>query len=195
MSAVADPIAADPSPRKLGLWLYLMSDLMVFASLFATFMILRHATNGHPPGAELFDLTFVLIETMLLLVSSFACGVAYLALKHKKLKHFWAYFAILMLCGVGFLGMEIYEFVQLYTEGHDWTVSAFMSAFYTLVGVHGFHILMGLVWAGVLVWLVLKRGATTRVVQRFGLFSIYWHFLDLVWIFIFSVVYLLGAIG
>lgn len=177
----------------VGFWLYLMSDLVLFATLFATFMILRHATNGGPDGRELFALPFVFGETVILLASSVTSGIAYLAATTQRRVLFYVMMAITIILGVGFLAMELTEFTNLVAEGHSWQASAFLSAFFTLVGTHGFHIAIGLLWATVLVCVSLKRGLTKDITRKLGLFSLFWHFLDLVWIFIFTIVYLMGA--
>ena len=127
-----------------GFWLYLMTDLIVFSVAFTTFAVLRTSTHGGPTGAELFDLPFVLIETMLLLVSSFTCGMAILAARRLHKNQALAWLIATALLGLGFLGMELSEFGHLIAEGYDWQRSAFLSAFFTLVGTHGVHITVGL---------------------------------------------------
>lgn len=179
--------------HQLGFWAYIMTDCMLFASLFATYMILRSSTNGGPGGNELFSLGFVLVETLILLTSSYMCGLANLALHHNKRKEFIVYLGATILLGATFLGLELHEFSQLITEGHGPHASAFLSAFFTLVGTHGFHIGIGLVWAMVLIWALYRQGNNADLRRKFGLFSIYWHFLDVVWIFIFTIVYALGV--
>lgn len=182
------------SKAQLGFWLYLMTDAMLFATLFATYMILRHNVNGGPGTHELFSLTFVLAETFLLLTSSYTVGVAYLALKHKRIRAFVGYFIATILLGIGFLVMELGEFRTLILEGHTWQSSAFLSAFFTLVGTHGLHIAIGLIWAIVLGWAIYRQGINHDTARKFGLFALFWHFLDVVWIFIFTIVYVLGVI-
>lgn len=178
---------------QFGFWSYIMTDCMLFASLFATYMILRNSTNGGPGGSELFSLTFVLVETMILLTSSYTCGLANLALHHGKRKEFIVYIAATIGLGLAFLGMELFEFRELIADGHGPAASAFLSAFFTLVGTHGLHITIGLIWAGVLLWALYRQGKNEDLTRKFGLFSIYWHFLDVVWIFIFTIVYALGV--
>ncbi len=178
---------------NVGFWIYLMSDLVLFATLFATFMILRHATNGGVSGRDIFDLPFVFGETVILLTSSVSSGIAYLAATMQKRTLYYVMMALTIVLGLGFLAMELSEFSTLVSEGHSWQASAFLSAFFTLVGTHGFHIAVGLLWASVLVVACMKRGLTKDMTRKLGLFSLFWHFLDLVWIFIFTIVYLMGV--
>lgn len=179
----------------LGFWIYLMTDLVLFATLFATYAVLRNATNGGPDGRELFSLPFVLTETLLLLTSSFTCGLALLAVQKRNKTHLVFWFIVTGFLGVTFLGMELSEFSKLIAEGHDWRQSAFLSAFFTLVGTHGLHIAVGILWMTVLLFKVIKQGLTDGLLKRFVLFSLFWHMLDIVWIFIFTIVYLMGAIA
>lgn len=178
---------------KLGFWFYLMTDIMLFSTLFATYMILQHGTNGNVSSHEIFDLNFVLVETGILLFSSVICGMAQLALNHNRLGHFWAFVSATLLLGAAFLSMELTEFSHLVREGHSWTSSAFLTGFFTLVGTHGLHILVGLLWGAALVWVIQKRGVTDGLKHKFGMFSLFWHFLDIVWIFIFTIVYVFGV--
>lgn len=186
--------AFETDKTVLGFWVYIMTDCVLFASLFATFVVLRNNTFGGPSGAELFSLPFVLTETLILLTSSFACGLALLAAKagNKRLSLSWL--AITFLLGVAFLSLELSEFTHLINEGNSWRRSGFLSAFFTLVGTHGLHILTGLVWLSLLVVQILRKGMRHDTLRQLTLFSIFWHFLDVVWIFIFTVVYLMGAI-
>ncbi len=179
---------------NIGFWLYLMTDCILFASLFATFAVLRTATAGGPGGQEIFQLPLVLVETVILLVSSFTCGLAVLAAKRGRKRELLSWLGVTYILGVAFLTIEIMEFTHLIGEGHGWQQSAFLSAFFTLVGTHGVHIFVGLLWLVVLAVLIVKRGLTPSVMRKLGLFAIFWHFLDLVWIFIFTVVYLMGVI-
>ena len=187
-------MAEKADKTQLGFWLYLMTDAMLFASLFATYMILRHNVNGGPGTQELFSLTFVLAETIILLTSSYTVGLANSALRHKQWREFIVYFAATILLGLAFLGLEISEFSELIHEGLTWQSSAFLSAFFTLVGTHGLHIAIGIIWALVLAWAFWRQGANKDLERKFGLFSLFWHFLDIVWIFIFTIVYVLGVI-
>lgn len=177
-----------------GFWTYIMTDCVLFATLFATYAVLRNNTYGGEGARELFSLPFVLVETMLLLTSSFVCGLAMLAVRRKQLTQTLVLFAITFLLGFSFLVLEIYEFQHLYHEGNSWQRSGFLSAFFTLVGTHGLHITVGLLWILTMMAQVVRRGFTNGVVRRLQLLSLFWHFLDIVWIFIFSMVYLLGAL-
>ncbi len=177
-----------------GFWTYLMTDLVLFASLFATYVVLRHNTAGGPTEAEIFSLPFVFVETMLLLTSSFVCGLAILAMRGGMKKRTLILLGITFLLGASFLAMEIYEFNHLIHEGYSWEVSGFLSAFFTLVGTHGLHIFFGLLWLSVLMVLVYRRGFTAHTQRGLSLFGLFWHFLDIVWIFIFTIVYLMGVL-
>lgn len=179
---------------NVGFWIYLMTDCILFASLFATFAVLRTATAGGPSGADIFQMPLVLVETIILLVSSFTCGLAVLAAKRGRKRELLSWLGVTYILGVSFLTIELMEFATLIGEGHGWQQSAFLSAFFTLVGTHGIHIFVGLLWLVVLAVLVVKRGLTPGVLRKLGLFALFWHFLDLVWIFIFTVVYLMGVI-
>lgn len=183
----------DEAKTYFGFWIYLMTDLILFASLFATYAVLRNNTNGGPGGAELFSLPYVFIETLLLLTSSFTSGLALLALHRNNKNAALILFGITFVLGAAFLGMEIAEFSQLVREGHSWSSSGFLSAYFTLVGTHGLHITAGLIWLIVIVGQLIWQGINPIVSRRAALFSLFWHFLDIVWIFIFSVVYLLGV--
>ncbi len=180
---------------ELGFWLYLMTDLMLFASLFAAFMVLRVGTNGGSSGVDIFNPQYALLETFVLLASSLSCGIALISARFGKLKPAVIYLVITMLLGASFLFLEIREFALLVLEGNSAASSAFLSAFFTLVATHGLHILIGLVWAGALLYSITKKGLQPRVLHKFGLFALFWHFLDIVWIFIFSVVYLIGGLS
>lgn len=177
----------------LGLWIYLMTDLVLFASLFATFMVLRHNTAGGPSGPEIFNMPYVLIETFVLLFSSLMCGLAFLSAKFGRRGAMLTYLCLTILFGGLFLGMELAEFAQMAAEGHSWAESAFLSSYFTLVGTHGLHIAVGLLWALVLLVRLVYRPLDRHGLRKLGLFAIFWHFLELVWIFIFSIVYLIGG--
>lgn len=181
--------------RMFGLWVYLMTDLLMFATLFATYAVLRDATYGGPSGKELFHLPPVLVETLILLTSSFTSGLAIIAVHAKKQDRAMAWFAVTFLLGLAFLGMEISEFSTLIAEGNGPDRSAFLSSFFTLVGTHGLHIAVGLVWLGVSMVQVKLRGLSPFVVPKLERFSLYWHFLDIVWVFIFTTVYLIGHVA
>ena len=178
---------------QLGFWIYLMTDCVVFGSLFATYAVLRNNTFGGPSGADIFEMPFVLVETMILLTSSFLCGIAMLAARAGNRKLMLILFGLTFLLGVSFLAMELYEFTNLVHEGYSWQTSAFLSSFFTLVGTHGAHILMGLVWMAVMMARVVQKGLSEHSLRRLSLLALFWHFLDVIWIFIFTIVYLMGA--
>ena len=181
------------SKTTIGFWLYLMTDCILFASLFATFAVLRDATAAGPAGSEIFEMPLVLAETLILLTSSFTCGLALIALKSRNIRAIVAALTATFVLGVAFLTIELSEFTKLVSEGHSWQQSAFLSAFFTLVGTHGLHIFIGLIWLVTLVVVLAKRGLTVKWERQMTLFALFWHFLDLVWIFIFTIVYLMGV--
>ena len=176
-----------------GFWLYLMTDCMVFATLFATYAVVSHSTNGGPSGAELFNLDYVLLQTIILLSSSFTIGMALIQGYRNNRSAVLNWLLATGLLGLSFIGLELYEFSQLIREGHSWQASAFFFFFFTLVGTHGLHILIGLLWLSVVAWQVHRYGITRNVQRRLLMFTLFWHFLDLIWIFIFTIVYLMGA--
>lgn len=177
---------------RFGFWLYILSDIMIFASLFATFMVLRHNVAGGPSAQDIFDPPFVLLQTIVLLTSSFTVAMAVAAAKHSKWRDMKIYLISTGLLGASFLGLEIYEFVKLVGEGYTWQISAFLSSFFVLVGTHGAHILVGLIWLVSLYVVISRRGMNADRQRKLGLFSLFWHFLDIVWIFIFTIVYMFG---
>ncbi|MFT4197001.1 MAG: cytochrome o ubiquinol oxidase subunit III [Pseudoxanthomonas sp.] len=177
-----------------GFWIYLMSDCLIFAGLFATYAVLSHATAGGPSGKDLFDLKFVLVETFLLLFSSLTFGLAMIGAYKGSRGTLLGWLAVTFLFGAGFLGMELYEFNHLIHEGLGPDRSAFLSAFFTLVGTHGLHVTSGMLWMIVLVVQVLMRGLSPRNMTRLACLSLFWHFLDIIWIAVFTVVYLLGVL-
>jgi cytochrome o ubiquinol oxidase subunit 3 len=181
------------SRATFGFWLYLMTDCILFATLFATYAVLHGNTNGGPGGGELFRLPYVLVETIILLTSSLTCGLAMLAV-HKGSKHqVLLWFALTFVLGTAFLAMEITEFRHLAQDGNSWRASGFLSAFFTLVGTHGLHIATGLLWILVMLAKVARQGITHANTRRLLLLSLFWHFLDVIWICIFTIVYLMGA--
>lgn len=181
-------------PATLGLWTYIMSDAMLFASLFATYAVLQSATAGGPTALELFDRNFVLMETLVLLASSFTCGMVVIAAAQKRIGALWLALAATFSLGAVFIGLELYEFSELIAAGHSWQASAFLSSFFTLVGTHGLHVFAGLIWLAVIALHLVISGITDATVRRIGYFALFWHFLDIIWIFIFSFVYLFGTL-
>ncbi len=192
-SQIVSPAEASDNKTAFGFWVYLMTDVVLFASLFATFAVLRNNTFGGPSGGQLFSLPYVLVETLILLTSSFTCGLAILAARKQSKQQVLLWFGLTFLLGIAFLGMELSEFRHLAIEGNSWHRSGFLSSFFTLVGTHGLHITVGLIWMAVSFFLVIKRGLGRAMIRRLTLLSLFWHFLDIIWIFIFTVVYLLGA--
>lgn len=178
---------------SLGFWIYLMTDCLIFASLFATYIVLLPGTAGGPGPKDIFQMPLVLTETLILLTSSFTVGLAMIALSKKNIKQAIWWLAATYILGVSFLTIELFEFGVLVSEGHSWQASAFLSAFFVLVGTHGLHILIGLIWLLIMVIVLLRRGLNNKSHRQLGLFAMYWHFLDLVWIFIFTIVYLMGV--
>jgi cytochrome o ubiquinol oxidase subunit 3 len=176
-----------------GFWVYLMTDCILFASLFAVYAVLRNNTFGGPSGSDLFSLPYVLAETLVLLTSSFTCGLAMLAMQQQRKTQVLGWFAVTFLLGVAFLALELTEFHHLAAEGNSWRRNGFLSSYFTLVGTHGLHITAGLLWMVVLLGKVANNGLTAVNTRRLMLLSMFWHFLDVIWIFIFSIVYLLGA--
>jgi cytochrome o ubiquinol oxidase subunit 3 len=180
--------------QTFGFWIYLMSDLIIFATLFATFAVLGHNYAGGPTGKELFDLPYTLGETLFLLFSSVAYGLVMLAVHQGKREWVLTGLAVAFLLGLGFVCMEINEFHGLIAAGHGPDKSAFLSSFFTLVGTHGTHVTFGLIWMAVMMGQVAVKGLTSPVQSRLMRLSMFWHFLDIVWIGIFSIVYLMGVV-
>ncbi|HCB44474.1 cytochrome o ubiquinol oxidase subunit III [Halopseudomonas pachastrellae] len=177
-----------------GFWLYLMTDCILFACVFATYAVLVNHTAGGPSGKDIFELPYVLGETALLLVSSCTYGFAMIA-AHRGFKgQTLAWLAATFVLGAGFIGMELNEFHHLIAEGFGPDKSAFLSSFFTLVGMHGLHVTAGLVWMVIMMLQVSKRGLTDRNNTRLMCLSLFWHFLDIVWICVFTIVYLMGTI-
>ena len=176
-----------------GFWIYLMTDLLMFAALFACYVVLHGNTFGGPTSTNLLNLPFALIETILLLTSSFTCGVGVVFARQEDFKKTILFFSLTFFLGIAFLSMELWEFTHLFLEGHTFQSSAFLSAFFTLLGTHGLHIFFGLFWMVLLFISLAKKGLTHGSIRKLTLLSLFWHFLDIVWIFIFTIVYLIGV--
>jgi cytochrome o ubiquinol oxidase subunit 3 len=178
----------------LGFWLYLMSDCLIFACLFAVYAVLGRNYAGGPTGAQIFDLPVVAINTSLLLLSSITYGFAMLAMQRngQRTTQFWL--AITGLLGAGFITLELREFNHLILEGMGPQRSAFLSSFFTLVGTHGLHVSFGIIWLVTLMFQVGRYGLIADNRRRLLCLSMFWHFLDVVWIGVFTVVYLMGAL-
>ncbi|HHG0471539.1 TPA: cytochrome o ubiquinol oxidase subunit III [Proteus mirabilis] len=179
--------------KVFGFWIYLMSDLILFASLFATYAVLVNGIADGPSGKEIFSLPFVLVETFLLLFSSITFGFAMLSMNKGSVSQVNLWLFITFLFGLGFVVMEVYEFHELIAEGYGPDRSAFLSAFFALVSTHGLHVTAGLVWIIIMMIQVSRRGLTDVNRTRLSCLSLFWHFLDVVWICVFTVVYLMGA--
>jgi cytochrome o ubiquinol oxidase subunit III len=177
----------------LGFWIYLMSDCLIFASLFATFGVLADSVAGGPSGKELFDLPYVAVETLLLLGSSFTFGLAALNVQAGNRDKVIGWLAVTFVLGAAFIAMEVHEFAHLIAEGAGPNRSAFLSAYFTLVGTHGLHVTAGLLWLAVMIHQTLRFGLDDVVQCRLACLSLFWHFLDLVWICVFTFVYLQGG--
>ncbi|GAB7389262.1 cytochrome c oxidase subunit III [Bacillaceae bacterium] len=204
MSAAQTHVVKVPEPerattegklKQIGFWLYISAESVLFATFFGTYLALKNSTNGGPTASELFSLPMVFAATVILLTSSLTSVLAVHAMHRYKagLLRFW--FAVTVLLGLAFLGLEIYEFVEYVHKGHTFTSSPFGTAFYTLLGFHGSHVLFGILWITTLLVRNLNRGIDTYLAPKYYLASLYWHFVDLVWVFIFTVVYLLGKVG
>ena len=181
--------------KILGFWLFLGGETVLFGTLFATFIALRDQVNGGPTSQELFDMPLVALATLLLLTSSMTSVMAVLALHKKNMKQLQTWMTITVVLGLGFLALEIYEFIHYVHMEHTIASSAFGSAFYTLVGFHGGHVAFGILWILTVQLQAVKKGLTVVTAPKFYLACLYWHFIDVVWVFIFTVVYLMGMIG
>ncbi|OOZ77232.1 cytochrome (ubi)quinol oxidase subunit III [Bacillus cereus] len=182
--------------KFVGFWLFLGGETVLFASLFGTYLALKNSTNGGPASQEMFQMPLVFIMTMLLLTSSLTSVYAMYHMKNFNFKKMQLWLLVTVLLGLGFLGFEIYEFYHYTHEfKHTMRSSAFGSAFYALVGTHGLHVLFGLCWILTLIFRNAKRGLNLYNAPKFYVASIYWHFIDVVWVFIFTVVYLMGMVG
>lgn len=195
----ADISTPDPhqdafSRTTLGFWIYLMTDCLIFATLFCTYAVLHGSTFGGPSSQEIFDLKTAFVETMVLLVSSATCGLALLSAVRGSKRRVVAWLALSFLLGALFVALEIHEFASFVGEGYSWKMSAFLSSFFTLVGTHGLHVSIGLFWMLIMIFQVVFQGISIDTFRRLVIFSLFWHFLDLVWIFIFTFVYLMGVI-
>lgn len=181
------------SNKIFGFWIYLMSDCIVFATLFVTYVVMSHNVANGPSGKEIFNLPFVFIETMILLVSSATYGMTtvYMEKNNKILLNVWM--IITFLLGTLFICMELNEFHHLIIQHHGPNRSGFLSAFFTLVGTHGIHVIAGLIWMIVLIIQIHYRGLTVTNRIRIICLSLFWHFLDVIWIIVFSIVYLMGV--
>lgn len=195
MGEVIRHVEKSDSETVFGFWIYIMTDSMIFASLFVVFAIQRNQLAGGPSGKDLFDLKSTFEETALLLTSSLTCGLAMLGLHRKKPKEIIYWLSATFLLGVGFVTLEVTEFIKMIGENAGPDRSAFLSSFFTLVGTHGVHVTCGLVWLLVLLvqLIFVPHRLEAKLVHRLLAFSLFWHFLDIIWIGIFTFVYLNGV--
>jgi cytochrome o ubiquinol oxidase subunit 3 len=195
--ALPNASEAGPAPKRIvvayGFWFFLLCDIVMFAALFASYAVLVHATAGGPSGAQLFNQTTVAIETACLLVSSYTCGLMSLAVNSRNRLGTYLGALITFALGAAFLTLEIREFADMIAHGATPQRSAFLSAFFTLVGCHGLHVTLGLIWLVVMMVQVAVMGFVTSVQHRLLCFSLFWHALDIVWVGVFTVVYLMGV--
>jgi cytochrome o ubiquinol oxidase subunit 3 len=185
-----------PSKRIIvgyGFWIFLLSDVIMFSAFFASYAVLSDATAGGPSGHDLFDLRNVAIETVCLLLSSFTCGIASIGAQARKNMLFYGGMAVTFVLGSAFLFLELHEFVGMIAQGAGPTRSAFLSAFFTLVGCHGLHVSLGLLWLLTMMAQVFAKGYRADILRRLLCFSLFWHALDIIWVALFTVVYLMGA--
>jgi cytochrome o ubiquinol oxidase subunit 3 len=188
---------AGPAPKRIvvayGFWIFLLSDIVMFSALFAAYAVLVRATAGGPTGAELFNQTSVAIETACLLASSYTCGLMSLAIGSRRRVATYLGAAVTFVLGAAFLALELREFAGMIAIGATPERSAFLSAFFTLVGCHGLHVTVGLIWLAVMMAQVATRGFRATVERRLLCFSLFWHALDIIWVGLFTVVYLMGV--
>jgi cytochrome o ubiquinol oxidase subunit 3 len=186
-----------PAPKRIvvayGFWIFLLSDIIMFATLFASYAVLVDQTAGGPTGRQLFDLRNAGLETAFLLASSFTCGLASIAVSVRN--RLWFYVAMTVTClfGLSFLFLELNEFASLIARGAAPSRSAFLSAFFTLVGCHGLHVSVGILWLLTMMAQVFAKGFRADIERRILCFALFWHALDIIWVGLFTVVYLMGA--
>lgn len=184
----------DQDRYVLGFWVFLASDLVLFASIIATYFVLRTHTDGGPAAADLFEIPLFTLETILLLTSSFTCGLAMHAMKNNRLNAMIGWIAATIFLGLAFVGIEIGEFVKYAAEGATMQRSAFLSGFFTLLGTHGLHVCLGMGWLASVLYQLKRQSINPTTTRKFTNAGLYWHFLDVVWILIFTLVYLVGVI-
>jgi heme/copper-type cytochrome/quinol oxidase subunit 3 len=192
--AEAEAIPLPSQTKVFGFWIYLMTDLVIFAALFATFVTMREMTFGGPTGRQLFEMSDAMQETAALLTSSFTCSIANLFVLRGRKKAALLWFAITFLLGASFVTMEVMEFSKFISEGNSWLRSGFLSSFFALVGTHGFHVSIGLLWMLIIMARIAIRGPGGETVSPTFRMVLFWHFLDIVWIFIFTVVYAMSQL-
>ena len=176
-----------------GFWVYLMTDCILFGTLFATFAVLHNNTFGGPSGKDIIDLPYALMQTVILLISSFTSGLGMIGKRNSRKILFW--FTITFMLGAAFIAMELTEFAHLVRKGYSWERSGYLTSYFTLVATHGTHITIGLIGMAILLPQVVIFGLTPHIIKRLTCLRLFWHFLDVVWIFIFTYVYLWGSIS
>src|SRR5262252_2753402 len=185
-----------PAPKRIvvayGFWIFILSDMIMFSALFAAYAVLSRNTAGGPTAAELFNLRNVFIETMCLLFSSYTCGLGALSAERRQAGRFLVFAALTFVLGAAFLSIEASEFAGMVAKGAEPSRSAFLSAFFTLVGTHGVHVTGGLLWLVYMVAQVVSKGLRPHVLRRLLCWSLFWHALDIVWVGVFTLVYLMG---
>ena len=196
-AAITSGSGGGPAPVRIvvayGFWIFLLSDIIMFSALFATYAVLSGQTAGGPSGRELFQLRHVGVETLCLLFSSYTCGLAILAMERLRMREFYVSCALTFVLGASFLGLEISEFVSMIARGAGPSRSAFLSSFFSLVGLHGIHVSAGLLWLTFMVAQTAAKGARDFVRRRLLCFSLFWHALDIIWVALLTLVYLMGA--
>jgi len=195
--ALPSATEAGPAPKRIvvayGFWIFLLSDIVMFSALFAAYAVLVRATAGGPTGAELFNQASVAIETACLLASSFTCGLMTLAVGSRQRAATYVFAVVTFVLGAVFLALEIREFAGMIAIGATPQRSAFLSAFFALVGCHGLHVTAGLIWLAVMMAQVEIKGFRPAVERRLLCFALFWHALDIIWVWLFTVVYLMGV--
>jgi cytochrome o ubiquinol oxidase subunit 3 len=195
--ALASVSEAGPAAKRIvvgyGFWIFLLSDIVMFSALFAAYAVLVHATAGGPTGAQLFNQVSVAIETACLLASSYTCGLMSLAVRSRRYVGVYSGAVVTFALGAAFLALELREFAGMIAIGATPQREAFLSAFFTLVGCHGLHVAGGLIWLAVMMAQVAVKGLRANVERRFLCFSLFWHALDIIWVALFTVVYLMGV--
>ncbi len=179
----------------LGFWIFLGAEIVLFATLFSVYGVLGERFAGGPTPKDIMMVKEVMIQTLLLLISSFTCGVAIFEMRRNNVKGLVAWLVVTLLLGAGFLYMEVAEFIHYIHVGATMQTSAFLSSFFVLLGTHGLHVAMGIGWAIMIIIQLLTRGLTVVTARKIFIIGLYWHFLDVVWIFIFTFVYLKGLVG
>ena len=195
--AASSAINTGPAPKRIvvgyGFWIFLLSDIVMFAALFAAYAVLVHATAGGPAGPQLFSQVNVAIETACLLLSSYTCGLMSLAVESRRRTGFYVAALVTFLLGAAFLFLELREFADMIARGATPQSSAFLSGFFTLVGCHGLHVSAGVLWLLTMMAQVVAKGFRADILRRIACFALFWHALDIIWVALFTVVYLMGA--